>query len=365
MIAKKNFIIGPQIIYSFIMVIQLLILLIIIFHKLLNPMVFLLYLILIFSMVLRWRIKLKPCYMLIDLTFFLLTAAFYPPASIYLFVFAYYFSYKNKLIYTLPLIIVGLIVNEGSYYLLLLQGLLFGTILCHWERESTSNKNIMDHLRQHIYDLELVQSQLLSDYQDTDRISRLTERQRIAEVLHDSLGHELTAAHLSLKAYKSLIKSKQFERANITFSKSEKRLENALHQLKSSVKSIEPNLEIGLLDITNLCDNFIYPVEFVHSGNIFKLEPYIWQLILMSVREALTNITKHARPNKVNISLKITDYSVRMTIENDGIINNPREISGNGLRYMRNRLEAVNGSLSIQRQGTFKLIIFIPFERSK
>ena len=44
----------------------------------------------------------------------------------------------------------------------------------------------------------------------------------------------------------------------------------------------------------------------------------------MTVREALTNITKHARPSKVNISLKVTDYSVRLTIENDGIINNPQ-----------------------------------------
>ena len=354
-----------KIMYSFIMIIQILILFITIFSQITNPIVFLLFIIIILSMVLRWRINLKPCYMLIDLTFFLLAAIFYPVATNYLFIFAYYFSYKNKLIYTLPLIIVGLIVNDGSYYLLLLQGLLFGTILYNWDKESNSSKNTIDHLRQHIYDLEFVQSKLLSDYQDTDRISRLTERQRIAEVLHDNLGHELTAAHLSLKAYKALMATNQLERANVTLNKSEKRLENALHQLKSSVKSIEPNLEIGLLDINNLCENFIYPVEFVHSGDILKLEPYIWQLILMTVREALTNITKHARPSKVNISLKVTDYSVRLTIENDGIINNPREISGHGLRYMRNRLEAVNGSLSIQKQNTFKLIIFIPFERSK
>lgn len=211
--------------------------------------------------------------------------------------------------------------------------------------------------------MELIQSRLLSDYQDTETISRLTERQRIAEILHDNLGHELTAAHLSLKAYRALMDTKQFEKADITLRKSEKRLENALHQLKNSVKSIEPNIEIGLNDIVNLCNTYIYPVDFKHKGDISKLKPYIWQLTLMSIKEALTNITKHARPKTVNISLEVTEYIVRITIENDGIIDSSGKREGNGLRYMRNRLEAVNGSLSIQKQDIFKLIVIIPIER--
>src|SRR5690606_2525439 len=112
----------------------------------------------------------------------------------------------------------------------------------HWEKDITSNKELIDSLRQRIYNLELIQSQLLTDYQDTERLSRLAERQRIAEILHDSLGHELTAAHLSLKAYKALLGTNRIDQANMTLSKAEQRLENALHQLKDSVKYIEPNL---------------------------------------------------------------------------------------------------------------------------
>lgn len=37
-------------------------------------------------------------------------------------------------------------------------------------------------------------------------------------------------------------------------------------------------------------------------------------------------------------------------------------MNGSGLRYMRNRLEAINGSLSVQIQDTYKLIIIIPIK---
>ena len=85
----------------------------------------------------------------------------------------------------------------------------------------------------------------------------------------------------------------------------------------------------------------------------------------MSVKEALTNITKHAVPIHINLNLAVTDYIVKLTIENDGIRNSNDKITGNGLRYMRSRLEAINGSVSIQKQDSFKLIIIIPIENGR
>lgn len=366
---KKPFKIRPETIYLIIMLIQLLVLFLILL-PVFNPTVFLLYLIIVFSIVLRWRIAIKPAYMLIDEIIFILISLFYPTAVFYLFIFAYYFSYKNKLFYIIPLIFLGVIIPTGTtYYILLLQAILFGIILYYWEKESNTSKETIDHLRQHIYDLESVQARLLSDYQDTEKISRLTERQRIAEILHDNLGHELTAAHLSIKAYKTLLASNHGIEADLILDKAEKRLENALEELKDTVKSIEPNYETGLDNLNHLCENFIYPVDFKHSGELFKLKPYIWQLILMTVKEALTNITKHAKPNMVNITLEVTDYIVRLVVENDGLKNNrdihKNAIRGNGLRYIRKRLEAINGSLSIQKGDTFKLIIIIPIQSGR
>jgi signal transduction histidine kinase len=356
---KKACSLQPKALYLLILSCQFLILLLLLV-PIFDSTLFLLFLFISFSLVLRWRIHMNPIYMLVDQTFFIVLSFFYPIAALYLFIMAYYFSYKNKLIYIIPTLIIGVIVNSDMlFYILVLQAVLFGTLIYYWEKERQLNNETNDHLRQHIYELESMQTQLLSDYQDTERLSRLTERKRIAEVLHDSLGHELTAAHLSLKAYQTLLASNQLKLAEVTLNKSVLRLENAIEQLKDSVKQIEPHYEMNLTHLKHLCENFIYPVQLDHTGDV-TLEPYIWQLILMSVKEALTNITKHAKPDLVQITFDVTDYIVRLVIENDGIYQHINHIKGNGLRYMRNRLEAVNGSLSIQNQATFKLIMIIP-----
>ncbi len=354
---KKPFVLNPQVLYLYILILQCIISLLV---SEFNTTVFLLFMVSFFSLLLRWRIPLKPSYMLIDLLIFIIISSQYSPATLFLFLYAYYFSYKNKFLYIIPIIITGLMSTEEIvYYVLLAQAVLFGTILYYWEKDNRVNKNINDNLRLRIYELESIQAQLLSDYQDTERISRLTERHKIAEILHDNLGHELTAAHLSLKAYKTLLSSNQLQPALLQLNKTEQRLENALSQLKDTVKTIEPVNDLGLTNLRQLLYNYIYPIEFRLSGDTLKLKPYLWQLIMMSVKEALTNIIKHANPKTVNVNLEITDYIVRLIIENDGIKGNSVR-QGHGLRYMRNRLEAVNGSLSIQSDKMFKLIIIIP-----
>jgi signal transduction histidine kinase len=51
-----------------------------------------------------------------------------------------------------------------------------------------------------------------------------------------------------------------------------------------------------------------------------------------------------------------------MSVENDGVTpEHGNTGGGNGLRYMRRRIEAVNGSLTIQKtSGRFKIIVLIP-----
>lgn len=365
MLTKKPLKINPKVMYVYIMLVQFLILLYLIL-PFTDPMVFLPFLITVFSMTLRWRFDLLPIYLLIDTSIVTIIGIIYPSSFLCLFIFAYYFAYKNKFTYMILLVLIGFILNDITYYLLLFQSILLGTILFQWSKDNNYHIDLTDSLRRRIYDLESIQSNLLADYQATERLSTLTERQRIAEILHDSLGHELTAAHLSIKAYKTLLENNKTNQAQITFEKIEKKIEHSLEQLKDTVKSIEPCIETGYNDLNNMIENYLYPIHFTHSGHILKLKSYIWQLILMSIKESLTNIIKYAHPSKITISLNVTDHIVRLMIENDGIKENSQErTNGNGLRYMRSRLEAINGSLSIQKQDTFKLIIIIPLENGR
>ena len=70
--------------------------------------------------------------------------------------------------------------------------------------------------------------------------------------------------------------------------------------------------------------------------------------ILATLREALSNVTKHAQASKVNIELVADANHVSLCIRDDGVgIDIPGE--GNGLRNMNERAIAFGGSCEINR----------------
>ena len=70
-------------------------------------------------------------------------------------------------------------------------------------------------------------------------------------------------------------------------------------------------------------------------------------------------------PRRVKAVLDTSGSIIKIMIENDGIQTGSADRTGNGLRYMRKRLEAVQGSLSTSL-GTnpgglfFRIIIILP-----
>ena len=85
--------------------------------------------------------------------------------------------------------------------------------------------------------------------------------------------------------------------------------------------------------------------------------------MLFRSKEALTNIAKHALPRRVSAVLDTSGSIIKITIENDGIKPGLGEPAGNGLRYLRKRVESVRGSLSASYTGAvFRIIIILPKE---
>lgn len=328
-----------------------------------HPLIIFTILFTVFSILLRWRIDLKIEYLLIDTAIVMVLAYYYQGVSLCLSVFAFYYSYKNHWWYLSLFVIYGLFIDNVLYWLLLVLSSLFGMILYYWSKEHHCRNEEMDRLRKRIYDLEFVQAQLITDYQNTEKITRLMERQKIAEHLHDNLGHELTGAQLSLRAYKTLMRIEKMEQAEKLLEKVEEKLNSSLEQLKATVQHIEPIQEFGFQNLRKMIEEYHFPIQFQQTGPVQHIKPYMWQLILMSTKEALTNITKHAKPKWIRFNLQITPFIVRLEIENDGIRNARSGTRGNGIRYMRSRLEAVNGSLTVQMEQTFKLVMIIPFEK--
>ena len=89
-----------------------------------------------------------------------------------------------------------------------------------------------------------------------------------------------------------------------------------------------------------------------------SLSPAEETALALAVREAVTNIVRHAQASQCRMQFVSKNGRTSLTVEDDGRGNIRQE--GNGLRGMRERIEGLGGHFSIDgKQGT-RIYIDIP-----
>jgi two-component system sensor histidine kinase DesK len=81
-------------------------------------------------------------------------------------------------------------------------------------------------------------------------------------------------------------------------------------------------------------------------------------VLSLIVREAVTNIVRHAQASRCRLDIQINDHGMALVVEDNG--RGDIRAEGNGLRGMRERVESIGGRLLIDSgQGT-RLLVEIP-----
>jgi two-component system, NarL family, sensor histidine kinase DesK len=80
----------------------------------------------------------------------------------------------------------------------------------------------------------------------------------------------------------------------------------------------------------------------------------------MAVREAVTNVVRHADAHNCMLRLEQQNGSCRLEIKDDG--RGGLQNEGNGLRGMRERVEMLGGTLTRDSQAGTKLTITVPLK---
>ena len=102
--------------------------------------------------------------------------------------------------------------------------------------------------------------------------------------------------------------------------------------------------------------------EFIVEGDL-DLPPRLEEALYHISHEALNNSLKHARANKVSVSLIRSQEQVEMIISDDGrgfAVDTAVSSDGIGLKSMRERAEAFNGTVTLQSepgQGTLVKVV--------
>jgi len=208
---------------------------------------------------------------------------------------------------------------------------------------------------------------------EMERLAQQTERQRIAQELHDTLGHTLSFLALKGEVVEKLI-LRAPDRAAIEAREIQQTATAALRRMRELVSDMKiVRLSEEWEHARSLCAaaNIRLSVDDQLAAQGVQLTPLQESVIAMCLREALTNVVRHSRATACYIVLAADESHIRCRIEDNGrgMDMQPADTSGmgNGIAGMRQRLALLEGHLHIDTAPGrgMKLEMLIPIVRKQ
>jgi len=177
---------------------------------------------------------------------------------------------------------------------------------------------------------------------EIEHLAKVAERERIARDLHDVLGHTLSLVILKSELATKLA-DRDPERAREEIRDVERIAREALAEVRAAVTGYRAGglqSEIQHARSTLATAGVAFECE-VHAKT--SIPPSHEAVLCMALREAVTNIVRHSGARKARLSMRVSDTSCAVTITDDG--RGGSAPFGSGLTGMRERVEALGGSL--------------------
>jgi signal transduction histidine kinase len=184
-------------------------------------------------------------------------------------------------------------------------------------------------------------------------------RRRIERDLHDGTQQQLVSLILDLRAVQAAVPLEQ----QGSLSRIAERVADVFDQVREISHGIHPAIlsEHGLTPaLKSLARQSAVPVE-LDLRTERRLPDHIEVAAYYAISEALTNAAKHARASAVHVELDTPAATLRLAIRDDGI-GGADPARGSGLTGLRDRIEAVGGTLDVTSpaRGGTTLLIKIP-----
>ena len=203
------------------------------------------------------------------------------------------------------------------------------------------------------------------------------ERLRIAQELHDVIGHSLGVIAVQAGVGMHVMDSDPAE--------AKKALENISRTSRSSLAEIRRLLGLvragegpasytptpGLADLPRLAEDVTgagLEVDLQVADDARGLPPGVELAAYRIVQEALTNARKHARASRAAVSLDVESGTLRVVVTDNGVPSLSKDTGkrtgGNGLIGMRERVAVYGGSLEAGPVSSwvFRVAATLPFD---
>ena len=215
------------------------------------------------------------------------------------------------------------------------------------------------HLRDTDTELKLVMEQrnreLLEKQDNEIYLATLRERNRIAREIHDNVGHMLSRSILQVGALATICKEEtirqQLAGINDTLNQAMNSIRESVHDLHDDAIDLRQAAYEAVKDMRK---NYDVHIEYDMSAHIPRNVKYCFIAI---VKEGMSNIIKHSNADKVDIIFREHPGFYQLCIEDNDSVSHSVEESdhGIGISNMRERVEALGGTLNIRQKNGFRI----------
>ncbi|WP_344955139.1 GAF domain-containing sensor histidine kinase [Actinomadura miaoliensis] len=197
---------------------------------------------------------------------------------------------------------------------------------------------------------------------DTERLTLLEDRDRIARDLHDTVIQRLFATAMTLM---SAIKITQRRDVAVRVQRAVDDLDDTIRQIRSTIFALQttPDEESLRSRLHAVVDAAAANLGFAPSVRLDGLldtavSDDVGEHLLAVAREALSNVARHAQATEAKVAVEVGDEEVVLRVEDDGV-GIPEGGRRSGLRNMAERAERLGGSFQTRtRPGGGTLLVW-------
>lgn len=230
-----------------------------------------------------------------------------------------------------------------------------------------------DELGKLTRDLNRMAEQVKALLEDRQQLAIVEERNRLARELHDSVKQQVFATAMQVAAARELAES-DAATTKARLAEAERLIGQAQQELNGLIRELRPAAlgDKGLaVALREFCADWSRSSGIVAEVRTQGEQPAaleVEQALFRVAQEALANVARHSGATVVDVHLAWEPHELVLTVRDNGsgFDVGQREGSGFGLRTMRERVEALDGTLLVfGGQGGTRIEAQVPLQTSE
>lgn len=306
--------------------------------------------------------------------------------------------------------IIQLIISRLEFWQILLYFLLLGAasvflflmeqfLLSYLVTRNRISQAVSASAVNELYEKKLNQELVIKNYL-ADKNARLEEREIISRNIHNSAGHSLTAAVMTLEAADMLFFAEP-DKARQRMNLAKTRIHTAIDTIRHAVRVLDNenqfvSMEDFMQELSAVADNFAMDIPIlektavkqasqkerlnheiaVHTdfskADIYLSIPHEYtEFLIGAVQELLTNGIRHGNANTYQIYLDADTKHIKITVLDNGksdfsLINQREKINnGFGLKKLDSYVKKCGGTIFFANENGFKTVITLPLYKEE